>query len=77
MAVKKKSKRAKTPREKIRLVSTGTTEKGEGTGYFYTTAKNKRNTTEKLRRKKFDPRAWDKIKKKLGMHVEFKEDKIK
>ena len=36
-------------REKIKLVSTA------GTGHFYTTKKNKRNTTGKLQRKKYDP----------------------
>ena len=50
-------------REKVKLVSTA------GTGYYYTTMKNKRNTTEKLRLKKYDP--------VVRKHVEFKEDKIK
>ena len=50
-------------REKIRLVSTA------GTGFFYTTTKNRRNTPEKLVVKKYDP----KVKK----HVDFKEAKIK
>lgn len=50
-------------REKIRLVSSA------GTGYFYTTIKNKRNTTEKLVLMKYDP--------KVRKHVEFKEAKIK
>ena len=50
-------------REKIKLVST------EGTGVYYTTHKNKKNTTDKLRIKKYD--------KKLRKHVEFKEEKIK
>ncbi|MDX5299026.1 MAG: 50S ribosomal protein L33, partial [Gammaproteobacteria bacterium] len=36
-------------REKIKLVSSA------GTGHFYTTMKNKRNTPEKLERKKYDP----------------------
>lgn len=54
---------AQGPREKIRLVSTA------GTGYFYTTVKNKRNTTEKLVLKKYDP--------KVRKHVDFKEAKIK
>src|SRR5215204_2532823 len=47
----------------IKLVSTA------GTGYFYTTKKNARSTTEKLNLKKYDPRA--------RKHVEFKEAKIK
>jgi large subunit ribosomal protein L33 len=47
----------------IKLVSTA------GTGYFYTTKKNPRSTTEKLTLKKYDP--------KIRKHVEFKEAKIK
>lgn len=53
---------ATTPREKIRLVSTA------GTGYFYTTTKNKRNTTGKMEIKKYDP--------VVRKHVIFKEHKI-
>jgi len=36
-------------RDKIKLVSTA------GTGHFYTTTKNKRNTPDKLEFKKYDP----------------------
>jgi large subunit ribosomal protein L33 len=50
-------------REKIRLVSTA------GTGFFYTTVKNRKNTQEKLVLKKYDP--------KIRQHVDFKEAKIK
>lgn len=50
-------------RETIKMVSTA------GTGEYYTTKKNKKNTTEKLRLKKYD--------KKLRKHVEFKEEKVK
>jgi len=50
-------------REKIRLVSTA------GTGYFYTTTKNKRTMTTKFEIKKYDP--------KVNKHVLFKEAKIK
>lgn len=50
-------------REKIRLVSEA------GTGYFYTTTKNKKSTPDKLRFKKYDP--------KVKQHVWFKEAKIK
>lgn len=50
-------------RDKIRLVST------EGTGYFYTTDKNKKNTPDKLEFKKYDP--------VVRKHVIFKEAKIK
>ena len=61
---------------KIRLVSTGTNKDGKKTGYFYTTLKNKR-MTEKMSFKKFDPRAFNKETGKCGMHVLFKEEKIK
>ena len=47
----------------IKLVSSA------GTGFFYTTKKNTRTTTEKLTLKKYDP--------KVRKHVEFKEAKIK
>lgn len=50
-------------REKIKLVSTA------GTGHFYTTMKNKRNTPEKLERNKYDP-----VARKV---VVYKEAKIK
>ncbi|MGO1233387.1 MAG: 50S ribosomal protein L33 [Marinobacter sp.] len=50
-------------REKIKLVSTA------GTGHFYTTNKNKRNTPEKIAMKKYDP--------VVRKHVEYKESKIK
>lgn len=64
-------------REKIKLVSTGKTEAGKKTGTFYTTTKNKRTMTEKFSLKKFDPRAYNTETKKSGMHVVFKEEKIK
>ena len=54
---------AKGVREKIKLESTA------GTGHFYTTTKNKRNTPEKMLIKKFDPVA--------RKHVEYKETKLK
>jgi large subunit ribosomal protein L33 len=50
-------------RDKIRMVSSA------GTGYFYTTDKNKRTTPDKLEMKKFDP--------VVRKHVMFKEAKIK
>ena len=50
-------------RDKIRVVSSA------GTGYFYTTDKNKRTTPDKLEFKKYDP--------KIRQHVMFKEAKIK
>lgn len=54
---------AKSAREKIKLVSTA------GTGHFYTTTKNKRNTPDKMEMKKYDP--------KVRKHVAYKEAKIK
>lgn len=48
-------------RDKIKLVSTA------GTGYFYTTTKNKRTMPGKMEIKKFDP--------KVRQHVLFKEAK--
>ncbi|MDZ4064514.1 MAG: 50S ribosomal protein L33 [Coriobacteriia bacterium] len=50
-------------RELIRLISSA------GTGYFYVTTKNKRTMTQKLKIKKYDPRA--------RKHVEFTEAKMK
>ncbi len=46
-------------RETIYLVSSA------GTGYFYTTTKNKRTSSEKIKRNKYDPR--------IRKHVEFVE----
>lgn len=53
----------KGAREIVRMVSTA------GTGFFYTTQKNKKNTTSKLEVKKYDP--------KVRKHVAFKEGKSK
>jgi len=50
-------------REKIKLVSTA------GTGFYYTTTKNKKLSTEKLKFKKYDPR--------VRKHVEFVEEKLR
>ncbi len=50
-------------REKIKLVSSA------GTGYFYTTTKNKKLSREKLKLKKYDPR--------IRRHVEFVEEKMR
>ena len=49
-------------REKIKLESTA------GTGHFYTTKKNKKNTPDKMEIKKFDPKA--------RKHVIYKETKL-
>ncbi len=50
-------------RDKIKLVSSA------GTGYFYTTDKNKRLQQGKLTLKKYDP--------KVRKHVEFVEEKLR
>lgn len=50
-------------RDLIKLVSTA------GTGHYYTTSKNKKNTPDKLVMKKYDP--------VVRKHVEYKEAKIK
>lgn len=50
-------------RDKIKLVSSA------GTGFFYTTTKNKKRTPGKLELKKYDP--------KVRKHVVFKEAKMK
>jgi large subunit ribosomal protein L33 len=50
-------------REKIRLRSTA------GTGFYYTTTKNRRLHPEKMEVRKYDPKA--------RKHVVFKETKIK
>jgi len=49
-------------RELIKLESTA------GTGYFYTTSKNKKKHTEKMEVTKFDP--------KIRKHVKFVEKKL-
>jgi large subunit ribosomal protein L33 len=54
---------AKSARDKIRLNSSA------GTGHFYTTDKNKKNTPGKMEMKKYDPVA--------RKHVMYKEGKIK
>jgi len=64
-------------REIIKLVSTGKNKDGKKTGTYYTTTKNKREHPEKMKVKKFDRRAYNKDTDKIGMHVEFKEEKIK
>lgn len=54
---------AKSASDKIRLNSSA------GTGHFYTTTKNKRNTPDKMKMKKYDP--------VVRKHVMYKEGKIK
>ncbi|MDM7323280.1 MAG: 50S ribosomal protein L33 [Gammaproteobacteria bacterium] len=54
---------AKSARDKIKLVSSA------GTGFYYTTTKNKRKTPDKMEFRKYDP--------VVRQHVIFKEAKIK
>lgn len=54
---------ASNAREKIRLISSA------DTGHFYTTTKNKRNTPDKMKIKKYDP--------VVRKHVVYREGKIK
>lgn len=54
---------AKKNREKIKMISSS------GTGHYYTTTKNKRNTPDKLVLKKYDPT--------IRKHVLYTEGKIK
>jgi len=54
---------AGSARDKIKLVSS------EGTGHYYTTTKNKRNTPDKIQMMKYDP--------VVRKHVLYKEAKIK
>lgn len=54
---------AKAARDKIKMVSSA------GTGHFYTTTKNKKNTPDKLEMRKYDP--------VVRKHVSYKESKIK
>lgn len=71
-------------RIKIKLVSTGKNKKDKPTGTYYTTDKNKNaaaakgaSGSAKLEFKKFDRLAYNPETGKTGMHVLFKEDKIK
>jgi large subunit ribosomal protein L33 len=54
---------AKDAREKIKMESSA------GTGFFYTTKKNRQTTPDKLELKKYDP--------VVRKHVIFKEAKLK
>lgn len=69
-------------RVKVKLVSTGLSAKGTPTGYYKTVDKSNKpgksgEKREKLQKMCFDPRAINKKTGKPGMHVIFKEDKIK
>ena len=53
--------KTKKDREKIRLIST------EGTGYFYTTTKNKKNSPDRMELRKYNP-----VLKRMTLHKEIK-----
>jgi large subunit ribosomal protein L33 len=55
-------------RDKIRLVSSA------GTGYFYTTTKNKRTMPEKMEIKKFDPKIRQFSKKLKSNNFSFRKN---
>lgn len=63
-------------RDKIKMLSTGKTQEGKPTGTFRTTTKNKKKTTEKLKLKCYDKRAYNAETGKSGMHVLFEETKL-
>ena len=63
-------------RDKIKMLSSGKTKAGKPTGTFTTTTKNKKKTTEKLKKKQYDKRAYNAETGKSGMHVLFEETKI-
>ena len=73
MALPKKSKRK---RPLVKLVSTGSKKDGRPTLHFYTTRKNLKLPI-KLSLKKYDPRAYNPETEKCGMHVVYKEEKIR
>lgn len=61
----------------VRLESTGENARGERTGYFYVMKRNPSQNPEKLKIKKFDPRAIHPETGKPGAHVLFEERKNK
>jgi large subunit ribosomal protein L33 len=63
-------------REIIKMVSSGKTKAGKPTGTSYTTTKNKKKTTEKLKLKSYDRLAFNQATGKNGMHVLFEEGKV-
>lgn len=63
-------------RDKIKLLSTGLTKAGKKTGTFRTSTKNKKLSTEKIKKKCFDRRAYNTQTGKNGMHVLFEETKL-
>lgn len=63
-------------RDKIKLLSTGVTKDKKRTGTFKTTTKNKKTMATKLKKKFYDPRAYNEATGKCGMHVLFEETKL-
>ncbi len=61
--------------QKVRLVSTGKNVKGNLTGFTYYVKKGK-NATEKMKFRKYDPRAVNEETGKVGCHVMFEEKKL-
>lgn len=66
--------KGKRKAKRFKLVSTGKKQNGNPTGYFKTTTNS---GTEKLKLRKFDPRAHNPKTGKRGMHVDFTQEKIK
>lgn len=60
---------------KVRLVSSAKNQYGNPTGTTYYVKKGK-NTTEKLKFRKYDPKAVNPETGKLGAHVQFDEKKL-
>lgn len=60
---------------KVRLVSPATNKNGNPTGTTYY-VKRSAKATEKLRFRKYDPKAWNAEDSKQGMHVWFEEKKL-
>ncbi len=61
---------------KVRLVSTGKNAKGAPTGFTYYVKKNPKTMTEKMKFRKYDPRAVNPETGKTGAHVWFEEKKL-
>jgi hypothetical protein len=64
-------------REVVWLISKGLKKNGKQTNYAKTTTKNKKGEKKgiKLKRRCFDPRAWNEKLGRCGLHVEFEEGK--
>lgn len=61
----------------VKLTSTGVTAKGTPTGTYFVKKRNPKKQTEKLKFRKYDPKAVDPANPaKQGLHVEFVEKKM-